>query len=281
MTLFLLCDFSNAARKTLIRLKQANILGKGSPTNSYVDLIQTARRGKTTEINVPYYISRNESMVHPQDNRLLVAAQKKFQSLAGSDSNEFGIIGYRPTDVGLKRKRNLPRMDNYPRKFTVQGIIADNYPQPKTSKLKLGNIVEGDVDSVNIARSVPYPRYEKNKDFEKIRSIYYKPIFDMHSHPRGDYVPSQPDMYLDYINRKNNKGKYESLIYTGLDKKGSKDAPYLITKYEQQTPTHNALTPIDRYNTGAKWKVTKELGKNKKSVRTANKKEQPIEIKLP
>lgn len=88
-------SFSNSARKSFTRQKQAKLLGQNAPSTSYVDRIQTARRGATSEINSPYYISRNEAMTHPQDNRKVVSTQKIFQQVVGSESPEIGISGYR------------------------------------------------------------------------------------------------------------------------------------------------------------------------------------------
>lgn len=88
-------NFSNSARKSFTRQKQAEILGKNSSSNSYVDRIQMARRGEVSKIESPYYISRNEVMTHPQDNRKIVGVQKIFQQVSGSESPEIGISGYR------------------------------------------------------------------------------------------------------------------------------------------------------------------------------------------
>ena len=283
-------DFSNSARKSFTRQKQASLLGQSAPSTSYVDQIQTARRGQTTPIDSSHYISRDEVMTHPQDNSMLVAAQKKFQTLAGSDTNEFGVIGYRPTNVALKRKRNLDPTWESPRKFTPQGRFVDVYPQPKTNKLKLGNIVEGDNSSVDISKSIPNPRYEKEGSisaplFRKAREAYYKPVFDMHSHPDMSANPSQADMHVAYENRKNNKNKYESLIYTGTDKKGGKNAPYAITDYKQNTPTLYSTNGVRNNSNGGKWEIYPRLGRQKYNatpeVYEPFPSESTVEIKLP
>jgi hypothetical protein len=255
-------SFSNSARKSFTRQKQATLLGQGAPSTSYVDQIQTARRGQTSGINSPYYISRNEAMTHPQDNRMIVAAQKKFQTLAGSDTNEFGIMGFRPTKLGLNKKNNQ-------RPTTLEGIAASKYKRAKSDKLVLGNIVEGDADSVRVENSVPQPKvqeYLRNRFKvdgnvpDRVQGQYYKPVFDMHSHPDNTPQPSQTDMATNYQNRLNNKGKYEALIYTGKNPQGSKNAPYSITSYQQDTPTHEGATHVSNSNAGAKWQIQPNLG---------------------
>ena len=97
-----LADFSNSVRKSFTRQKQATLLGQNAPSTSYVDRIQTARRGQTSDINSPYYISRNEVMTHPQDNTKLSAVQKKFQTLATRKSNEYAVQGYRGKQNNLE-----------------------------------------------------------------------------------------------------------------------------------------------------------------------------------
>jgi hypothetical protein len=276
-------DFSNSARKAFTRQKQATLLGQGAPSTSYVDRIQTARRGATSDINSPYYISRNEVMTHPQDNRMLVAAQKKFQTLAGSDTNEFGIMGFRPTKLGLNKKDNQ-------KPTTLEGIAASKYKRPKSGKLVLGNIVEGNTDSVKIAESVPQPKVQEylrnrfkvdNNVPDRVQGQYYKPIFDMHSHPDNTPQPSQSDMAGNYKNRVNNKGKYEALIYTGKNSQGSKNAPYSITSYQQDTSTHEGATHVGNSNAGARWQIHPNLGGSYQSPAKYAPAEPKLELKLP
>lgn len=275
-------SFSNSARKSFTRQKQANLLGQGAPSSSYVDRIQTARRGATSDIDRPYYISRNEAMTHPQDNRMIVAAQKKFQTLAGSDTNEFGIMGFRPTKLGLNKKDNQ-------RPTTLEGIAASKYKRAKSDKLVLGNIVEGNADSVKIQNSVPQPKVQEylKTRFKvegnvpnRVQGQYYRPIFDMHSHPDNITQPSQTDMAGNYQNRLANKGKYEALIYTGKNRGGSKNAPYSITSYQQDAPTDEGATYVNSSNSGAKWQIQHHLGGDyQPSVKYTP--ESKLELKLP
>jgi hypothetical protein len=177
-------NFSNSARKSFTRQKQASLLGQAAPSTSYVDRIQTARRGATSDINSPYYISRNEVMTHPQDNTKLSAVQKKFQTLATRKSNEYGVQGY--------RTRN-------------------------NKGLELTSIIEGTENSVKIPQ-----RQGSN-------------IFTMHSHQDSSNKPSKVDLQADEKYRNKNKGKYESLIFNGLEYSPSKDQTYSITSYKGGT----------------------------------------------
>ena len=196
-------DFSNSARKSFTRQKQATTLGQGS---SYVDQIQTARRGATTPIDSPYYISRNEVMTHPQDNEVLVAAQRKLAKLGQGYKNEHGVKLGRPTD---------------------------NY---RNGRLIVGNVVEGNKKELRLSGS------EMKTEGKYLNKEY---IGNIHTHPTSPKnslatLPSVGDLRLDYSNRQDYSVKrndprasnkpFESLI---LSTPAGKKAKTSVTSYKQ------------------------------------------------
>ncbi|UQS94917.1 hypothetical protein Pam2_37 [Pseudanabaena phage Pam2] len=196
-------DFSNSTRKSFTRQKQAALLGQNAPSQSYVDKIQTARRGGTTPIDSPYYISRNEAMTHPQDNEVLVSAQRKLAPLGqGSKNNEHGVRLFRPTDKD-----------------------ADY----RNGRLVVGNVISGDKHGAPIMTSNARlnGRYMNKLD---IGSIHTHPVT-----PKKvdiSVLPSMGDLRYDFDNRKNktNPNAYESLILTTPSGKKSKTS---VTSYQQ------------------------------------------------
>jgi hypothetical protein len=163
-------SFSNSARKSFTRQKQATLLGQGAPSTSYVDQIQTARRGQSTPIDSPYYISRNEAMTHPQDNEVLVSAQRKLAKLGQGYKNEHGV----------KLGRPVGKDANY-----------------RNGRLVVGNIVEGDKKGMSLSKSqIKYGGRYMHKDY----------IGNIHTHPTSPKnqlatVPSIADLRLDFNNR--------------------------------------------------------------------------------
>jgi hypothetical protein len=194
-------NFSNAARKSYTRQQYAKLAGNGS---SYVDKIQTARRGSPSPIDSPHYISRSPVMTHPQDNTVLVASQKAIAPLgSGTRSNEHGMRFFRPIDKD-------------------KGY--------KNGRLLAGNIVEGDRYSVAINTS--------DAPLVKKRYLRKQTIATIHTHPTSptkpelSQVPSIPDLRLDYENRQRNRHKdFESLILT--TPKG-KNPQTRVTAYRQE-----------------------------------------------
>lgn len=202
-------DFSNSARKSFTRQKQAALLGQGAPSSSYVDRIQTARRGQPTPIDSPYYISRNEVMTHPQDNEVLVSAQRKLSKLGQGYKNEHGVKLGRPV-----------------------GKDADY----RNGRLVVGSVVEGDKKGINLGKSEL-----KYKD----RSMHKDYIGNIHTHPTSPKnklatVPSIPDLKSDFLNRQDYSVRrndprasikpFESLI---LSTPAGKKAKTSVISYKQ------------------------------------------------
>ena len=220
-------NFSNSFRKAFTRQRMANLLGSNAPSQSYVDQIQSARRGVTNPIDSRYYISRHDVMTHPHDNKMLVAAQKKFQRVAGSDTNEYGMVGYRPINLDMGDRE--------------YGYLDTTIPRPKSTRLKLGNIVEGDFDGVSLRDSLPLPKLNDLNDWPSRKYAldmknFYNPVIDIHSHPEGLVHPSKPDTRMANKRKSRNNGDYESLIYIGENSKGSENAPYSMTSYGLNPP---------------------------------------------
>jgi hypothetical protein len=202
-------SFSNSARKSFTRQKQATLLGQGAPNSSYVDRIQTARRGQPTPIDSPYYISRNEVMTHPQDNEVLVSVQRKLAKLGQGYRNEHGVKLGRPTGKDA------------------------NY---RNGRLVVGNIVEGDKKGLRLSGSeIKTEGRYLNKDY----------IGNIHTHPTSPKnslatIPSIADLRLDYSNRQDYSVKrddprasskpFESLI---LSTPAGRKAKTSVISYKQ------------------------------------------------
>lgn len=205
-------DFSNSARKSFTRQKQATLLGQAAPSTSYVDQIQTARRGQPTPIDSPHYISRNEVMTHPQDNEVLVSAQRKLAKLGQGYKNEHGV------KLGRPEKKDA------------------NY---RNGRLVVGDIVEGNKQGLRLSGS------EMKTEGRYLDRAY---IGNIHTHPTSPKnnlatIPSISDLRLDYNNRQNyevrrdelnaNNKPFESLI---LSTPAGKKAKTLVTRYKQTKP---------------------------------------------
>lgn len=203
-------NFSNSARKSFTRQKQAALLGQSAPSSSYVDQIQTARRGLTSPVNSSHYISRDEAMTHPKDNKFLVATQKKFQQLTNPESVEYGTKLYRP---------------KYSRATGAPEIYKNSPHLPKTNELVVGNVVKGEADTVNIDNS--YPRKIRS---DAMASRFYDLAGEIHSHPNNTFQPSTADMERDSAFRTQTGKNHQSLIFTP-HKKG-----FTITDYKQKKP---------------------------------------------
>ncbi len=202
-------DFSNSARKSFTRQKQATLLGQSAPSSSYVDRIQTARRGQPTPIDSPYYISRNEVMTHPQDNEVLVSAQRKLAKLGRGYKNEHGVKLGRPV-----------------------GKDADY----RNGRLVVGSVVEGDKKSLRLSGS------EMKTDGRYLNKDY---IGNIHTHPTSPKnqlatVPSIADLRQDFNNRQDysvrrddpraSSKPFESLI---LSTPAGKKAKTSVVSYRQ------------------------------------------------
>jgi hypothetical protein len=203
-------SFSNSVRKSFTRQKQATLLGQNAPSTSYVDQIQTARRGKISPIDSSYYISRDEAMTHPKDNRFLVATQRKFQELTSPNSVEYGVKLYRP---------------NYSKATGTPDLYRNSQHLPKKDELVVGNIVKGKADTVDIDNS--YPRKIKS---DAMVSRFYGLAGEMHSHPNNTFQPSIADMERDSAFRTQTRKNHQSLIFTP-HKQG-----FTITDYKQRKP---------------------------------------------
>jgi hypothetical protein len=166
-------DFSNSARKAFIRQKQASLLGRYGASESYVDQIQSARRGEASPIISKDYISRSEAFTHPQDNTVFVAAQRKVGKLGEGLNNEHGVQLYRD---------------------------ADN----RGKKLVTGNIVQGEGKSVPIGQSLP-PKNMPNS--YAAATIHTHPATELYT----SKVPSYGDLKTDYVIRRINASRYPEL----------------------------------------------------------------------
>lgn len=194
--MYLLVDFSNAARKAFTQIKKAELLGgmgkpkdqkafdffnkiyqkelkskKSAKSNvleqlnkvkedsiSYTDAAQIARRGKITPIKSKSYIDRASYITNPQDNTVLAGVIDKIENNTRKTNKEYGT-----------------------------GFYKDN----SNSKLIAAKLSKGDEQSINIWSNFPSGR---------------KALIDIHSHPIGtdkisrigNVVPSP----RDFQNRK-------------------------------------------------------------------------------
>ena len=163
--MYLLVDFSNAARRAFNQLKKASLLGN-LKENGYINAARKAR-GKIKLSEKGSIISTAKELNHPQDNTVLNATRKKLIKSVKKDTKGAGLGVYRDvTDSKLKTTPVMKGLNGYPDLSSSNNIgsikgsamrqnIRNGSPYMATMRVKYSNNRGWDVQ--------PKVKYQDNK----------------------------------------------------------------------------------------------------------------------
>lgn len=163
--MYLLVDFSNAARKAFTQLKKATLLGN-IEENGYVNAARKAR-GKIKLQEKGNIVSLSKELNNPQDNTVLNATRKKLIKSVKKDTKGAGLGIYRDVADGkLKTTSVMKGLNGYPDLSSTNNIgsvkgsamrqnIRKGSPYMATMRVKYGNGGGWDVQ--------PKVKYQDNK----------------------------------------------------------------------------------------------------------------------